>query len=133
MPGPLFFVDRSLGRIRVPRLLRDAGWSLLTLGEHYGIPQDEAVADVEWLQLAGERGWPVLMKDEKIRYREAERRALLAHGVRAFCLTSGNLTSPQMAECFVEHQRSIWAEAIATGPALFAVSRAGMRVVDLEE
>ena len=53
MPGPLCFVDRSLGRVRVPSLLRAAGWSLVTLSEHYGVPQDEAVVDVDWLQLAG--------------------------------------------------------------------------------
>lgn len=91
MPGPLFFVDRSLGRVRVPALLRESGWALITLSEHYGVPHDEAVDDVAWLLLAGERGWPVLMKDERIKYPTAERRALIDHGVRAFCLTSGNL------------------------------------------
>lgn len=91
MPGALFFVDRSLGRVRVPALLRENGWALVTLAEHYGVPQDQAVDDVAWLRLAGERGWPVLMKDERIKYRTAERRALIVHGVRAFCLTSGNL------------------------------------------
>ena len=59
MPGPLFFVDRSLGRVRVPALLRASSWSLVTLAEHYGVPQDETVVDVEWLQLAGEQGWLV--------------------------------------------------------------------------
>jgi hypothetical protein len=61
VPGSLFFVDRSLGRLRVPALLRANGWSLMTLSEHYGLPADEAVSDVEWLQLAGEQGWPVLL------------------------------------------------------------------------
>jgi hypothetical protein len=93
VPGPLFFVDRSLGRVRVPALLRESGWALVTLSEHYGVPQDEAVDDVAWLRLAGERGWPVLMKDERIKYRTAERRALIDHGVRAFCVTSGNLNA----------------------------------------
>ena len=96
MAGPHFFVDRSLGRRQVPELLRADGWELVTLAEHYGIPADEGVADVDWLRLAGEQGWPVLMKDEQIRYRPAERAALLKHGVRAFCLTSGNLTGRQM-------------------------------------
>jgi len=42
MPGgPHFFVDRSLGRIRVPGRLRANGWYLTTLAEHYGIPADE--------------------------------------------------------------------------------------------
>lgn len=133
MPGPVFFVDRSLGRVRVPALLRDSGWNLLTLAEHYGIPNDETVADVEWLQLAGERGWPVLMKDEKIKYRTAERRALIAHRVRAFCLTSGNLTASAMAACFTRHQSVIWSAGVGNEPALFAVSRTNVRQIDLDE
>lgn len=67
---PHFFVDRSLGRIKVPQILREAGWSLTTLAEHYGIPADESIDDIEWLQLAGERGWAVLMKDDRIRRRQ---------------------------------------------------------------
>ena len=35
-PAPHFFVDRSLGRLRVPGALRAAGWSVTTLAEHYG-------------------------------------------------------------------------------------------------
>jgi hypothetical protein len=90
MAGPHFFVDRSLGRHRVPNLLRKDGWSPVTLAEHDGIPADEAVADVDWLELAGQNRRPVLMKDEKIRYRPAERAAVRAHDVRAFYLTSSN-------------------------------------------
>ena len=42
---PELFLDRSLGRIKVPQLLRDAGLNLVTLAEHYGVPTDESVAD----------------------------------------------------------------------------------------
>ena len=69
---PDLFVDRSLGRIRVPNLLREAGLRLVTLSEHYGIPADETVRDEEWLELAGKRGWVVFMKDSRIRYNRTE-------------------------------------------------------------
>jgi hypothetical protein len=131
MVAPHFFVDRSLGRHRVPNLLREDGWSLVTLAEHYGIPADEAVVDVDWLQLAGENRWPVLMKDEKIRYRPAERAAVKAHGVRGFYLTSGNLTSQQMADVIIGNRDVIWRLALEDGPALFAVSRGAVRQIDL--
>jgi len=72
MDSPHFFVDRSLGGVAVPRLLRAAGWELTTLAEHYGKPADEWVDDVDWLALAGQHNWPVLMKDAHIRYRTAE-------------------------------------------------------------
>jgi PIN like domain len=54
---PELFLDRSLGRRQVPDLLRAAGLRLRTLSEVYGIPADEDVADVDWLELAGTRGW----------------------------------------------------------------------------
>jgi hypothetical protein len=66
---PDLFLDRSLGRIRVPQLLRTAGLRLVTLAEHYGMPSDERIADEEWLELAGSRGWAVFMKDTRIRGR----------------------------------------------------------------
>ena len=47
---PRFFIDRSLGRIAVPRLLLADGWDVITLSEHYGMPADECVADTEWIK-----------------------------------------------------------------------------------
>jgi hypothetical protein len=41
---PDLFLDRSLGRIQVPALLREAGLRLVTLAERYGIPEDEGIA-----------------------------------------------------------------------------------------
>jgi hypothetical protein len=84
---PDLFVDRSLGRIQVPALLRRAGLRLVTLAEHYGIPADQEVADRTWLEDAGKRGWVVLMKDEQVRRNPAERRAIERNAVRCFCLT----------------------------------------------
>jgi hypothetical protein len=69
---PRFFLDRSLGRKAVPEALRADGWDLITLAEHYGMPADERVADTEWIEEAAKRGWPILMKDKRIRHRQAE-------------------------------------------------------------
>jgi hypothetical protein len=73
---PNLFLDRSLGRHQVPDRLRAAGLRLRTLAEIYGVPVDEDVADTDWLAQAGINGWAVLMKDERIRYRAAERAVL---------------------------------------------------------
>lgn len=54
---PDLFLDRFLGRIKVPDLLRTAGLRLVTLAEHYGIPADEDIADEEWLRLASSQSW----------------------------------------------------------------------------
>lgn len=133
MSGPLFFVDRSLGRLRLPRLLRASGWSLVTMSEHYGEQAGQTVGDTDWLRLAGENGWPALAKDERIRYRPAERAAIVHHGVRAFYLTSGNLTAEQMAEAYIVNQAAIWSSCEDEGPGLFAVTQSAIREIDLSD
>ena len=128
---PVLFLDRSLGRRQVPDLLRAAGIRLHTLAEVYGIPADEQVSDVDWLGHAGERGWPVLMKDDRIRYRPAERAAVIAHGVQAFCLSSGNLRASVMAHQFLAVLDELAAACQQPGPFLYVVSQAGLRRTDL--
>lgn len=118
---PDLFLDRSLGRIRVPRLLRAAGLRLVTLSEHYGIPADEGVADDEWLELAGRRGWVVFMKDTRIRYNRAEREAVKAHRVRCFCLANQSLAGDEMAARFLGNLAAIERACEDPGPFIYAV------------
>ena len=61
----------------------------------------KGLADEEWLRDAGKRGWVVLMKDAKIRYRPAELQVVIDHGLRTFCLTNANLRGIEMAARFV--------------------------------
>lgn len=129
---PELFLDRSLGRRQVPDLLRAAGLHLQTLAEVYGVPADETIADVEWLARAGHEGWVVLMKDDRIRYRPAERAALIDHRVRAFCLTSGNLRAAEMAQLYLAVLGKIVSACTAPGPFLYAVARSGLRPVELD-
>jgi PIN like domain len=96
-----FFIDRSLGRRIVPGALRDAGATVHPMAQVYGERVGQGLADTEWLHDAGANRWVVLMKDGKIRYRPAELEALMAAGVRAFCLTNANLGGQSMAERFV--------------------------------
>lgn len=132
MPGaPHFFIDRSLGRIRVPGRLRAAGWELTTLAEHYGIPADEDVPDIEWLTLAGTRGWAVLMKDDRIRRRPAELAALKAAGVHAFCIANANLDTDHQVEILLHHQTHIFQRCAEHGPTLDTLNKSGMRPIDL--
>lgn len=128
---PDLFLDRSLGRVQVPTLLRDAGLRLHTLSEVYGVPTDEEVPDTDWLELAGQRGWPVLMKDERIRYRPSERAAVVAHHVQAFCLTGGNLRATAMAEQYLAVIQDLAKSCLSPGPFLYAVSARGLRRLDL--
>lgn len=77
--------------------LRQAGITVEMHDDHF--PQ--AATDVEWLREVGRRGWIVLTRDTRIRYRSLERMALMQAGVRAFVLVAGNLSGPEMATAFV--------------------------------
>lgn len=136
MPGhpeglPELFLDRSLGRRQVPELLRAAGLRLRTLAEVYGMPADETIPDVDWLARAGREGWVVLMKDDRIHYRPAERAAVIDHSVRAFCLTSGNLRARDMAALYLSVLDQLAEACTQPGPFLSTASRAGLRRIDL--
>jgi hypothetical protein len=96
---PTFFIDRDLGRIAFPQGLRAAGLVVVTLAEHYGVPQDERVQDHEWMLEAAAQSWPVLGCDSKHRRRRrpAERAALLESAVQLFIL-NGNIPAAENVE-----------------------------------
>jgi predicted nuclease of predicted toxin-antitoxin system len=94
-----FFVDRSLGRRAVPSALRDAGFEVVSHDDVFAADADDEI----WLTEAGARGWIVLMKDDRIRYRPRERVALEAARVQAFALTSANMTGEQQAYLLTTH------------------------------
>ena len=118
---PRFFLDRSLGRIAVPARLRAADWDLVTLAEHYGTPADEQIADVQWIEDAAIHGWPILMKDKRIRYRRAEIDADAQHEAQCFVITRGDLTSAMMADRFQASKRAIYEAVNESGPFIYAV------------
>jgi predicted nuclease of predicted toxin-antitoxin system len=97
-PDPVFFLDRSLGKNRVATALRQAGVTIHIHDDHFS----PDAKDEDWLAEAGQRGWIVLTKDHRIRYRHVERLALMRAGVAAFILTSGDLQGEEMAQIFVK-------------------------------
>lgn len=88
--------------------------------EVYG-DRDQAVTDLEWLELCGRRDWAVLTMDRRIRYHRAEIAAIRRHRVKAFALTSGNLTAAGQAERFVANAERIEAACAEPGPFVYAV------------
>lgn len=129
---PDLFLDRSLGRKQVPQLLRDAGLRLTTLAEHYGVPADENVSDVEWLELAGRNGWAVLLKDARIRSRTVERETLQRFKVRCFCITRQDLTAAQMAQRYLDHLDAITNACVDPGPFIYAVQERRIERLELD-
>lgn len=120
---PRLFLDRSLGSVKVPGVLREAGLCLITLVEHYGRPRDEEVTDPEWLELAGDNGWVALTKDKRIRLVHENRQALITHGVRCFYIANQSLTGEEMAARYLRSLPRITKACARSGPFMFAVHK----------
>jgi predicted nuclease of predicted toxin-antitoxin system len=122
----VFFVDRSLGT-GVRDALSAAGASVVHLDDEHA----DDTTDEDWLRDAGEKRYVVITKDKRIRKNVAERAALLAANVRAFFLTSGNMTGADMAKTFVAHL-SLMTRIAREVPAPFiaTVSRTEVRLLD---
>src|SRR5437763_10903562 len=76
-------------------ILRGADLKVEVHDEH--LAQD--ASDPEWLAFAGKNNWIVITRDERIRYRVAEKQAIRRAKVRAFVLAAqGNLRAEMLAE-----------------------------------
>jgi hypothetical protein len=127
LPPPEFVIDRGLGRRHLAAALTACGLVVHTLSSVYGEERGQSVEDAEWLALAGERGWVVLMKDDRIRRRPAEIEALRVAGIRAFCLTNANLRAEEQSERFVDNRHRMIQRAAKLGPFIDGVYAHGLR------
>ena len=123
---PFVFVDRSLGRVQVPRLLREVGIELVTLAEHYGRPADERIDDPTWITEASAEGWILFMKDARIRRRPAEKQAIIESRAKCFCLSDGNLAFDAMARRYIAAWPKIVEACTQPGPFLYSVRATGL-------
>lgn len=95
--GSVFFIDRSLGIEPIRTELIDAGLAVEIHDAHFARDEEDRV----WLGIVGERGWVVLTKDQRLRYRPLEISALRASKARVFVLTAGNLRGADIAAVFL--------------------------------
>ena len=80
-------------------ILRGADLKVEVHDEH--LAQD--ASDPEWLAFAGQNNWIVITRDERIRYRVAEKQAIRRAKVRAFVLAAqGSLRAEMLAEIFLK-------------------------------
>ena len=79
--------------------LRDAGLRVEIHDDHFA----QNAQDPEWLTGAGKNNWIVVTRDERIRYRVAEKQAMRRAKVRAFVLSAhGDLRAEVLAEIFLK-------------------------------
>lgn len=100
---PEFFLDRSLGKTSASRL-RTAGHVVHLIADYY--PRDaQEIGDAEWIAEGCRRGWTLLTKDRRIRYRTDELGALTSGHL--FCLADGNVTLDQITQRFLDAMPAI--------------------------
>ena len=116
-----FFIDRSLGRKHLAQALGDLGFMVHTMASVYGERVAQELEDERWLADAGQHDWVVLMKDDAIRRRPAERDALAEAKVRAFCLTNAQLRAAEQSARFVSNIARIQRQAEKPGPYIYGV------------
>lgn len=81
------------------RALRDAGLNVEIHDDHFS----QNAQDPEWLTAVGKKNWIVVTRDERIRYRVAEKQAIRRAKVRAFVLAAqGDLRAEMLAEIFLK-------------------------------
>lgn len=125
-PKAVFFLDRCTNSKVLATTLTLVGVAFERHSDHF----DDDVDDAEWLRVVGEKGWVVLTNDKRIRYRQIERDALLASGVKAFVLTVGNLTSEAAAELWKSQLIKIERIASSTRlPFIAHVTRSAVKIM----
>ncbi len=127
----VFFIDRSLGKKAVANALRQAGAKIEVHDDH--LPQD--AKDEEWLRYVGARNWVVLTQDDRIRFHNHERTALLQAKVCAFVLTAKGLRGEENGAIIVKALPAIQRVlAKHSGPFIARITRgAGVALFELPE
>ena len=74
-----------------------------------------------WIEEAAKRGWPILMKDKRIRHRQAEIAAVAEHKARCFVITRGDLPSAHMVQRFIDNTTAIRVAVAQPGPYIYSV------------
>ncbi|HEV2450626.1 MAG TPA: hypothetical protein VGS62_01710 [Streptosporangiaceae bacterium] len=127
-PGPPeFLVDRSLSQVLLPAELRRAGLTVHTLPGALGDQAARELPDADWIALAGERGWVVLTRDDRLRLRPAARQAITGGKVRVFCLATAGLSFAGQASYLVANRLRIIRAARQPGPYVYSVYRDRIR------
>lgn len=123
----VYFIDRCLGRHDFPRPLIDAGL-LVELHDDHFAPD---CRDEDWLSEIGRRGWIVITRDLRIRYRAVEREAVFSNGARVISLTARHFSAAELGRAFVLAVGTVERfVSITPGPFIATMTRSGsIRVV----
>jgi len=123
-PGIQIFFDASLiGAAKLP-VPTDAR---IVYPGHPAWPYDQDEADEIWLSHVGGDNWLTILRDRKIRFRRAEKSALVENRVRAINVaTIANLTVQETVELLQTNRVAI-EETVNSPPAFYHLTTAGLK------
>ena len=75
--------------------------------------------DEDWISEVGKRGWVVLTKDDRIRYRPAALAVYRRDQVKVFVFGSGEMKAQEMADAFVTALQKFLAWPLKKGAVLW--------------
>ena len=116
-----FFIDRGVGSRIVPEGLRAAGWSVVTMDEHYGVTESQRIDDPVWIREASERGEVLITKDRNVAKRPFEAEAIAAAEARVLVIASGNLTGQEALARLISNEARIEQAVAGPGPWVLGV------------
>lgn len=120
------FFDASL--IGAAKVLHETDQRIIYPG-HPDWPYDQDEADEVWLSHVGGDAWLTIMRDRKIRYRNAERAALVDNHVRAVNVaTRANLNVKGTVDLLQDNWEDI-EETFSEAPAFYHLTIAGLREI----
>lgn len=106
----------------MPDALRAAGHSVHLQRDEF----PRGTLDVDWLPVVGAKGWILITKDERIRKRPIEVRALLGAKVKAFVMTAaGEMTGADQGALIARALRRIVRLAARRPPFIATITASG--------
>jgi hypothetical protein len=103
LPDPVLFVDHALGTKSLPNALRERGFSVEVLSDHFSVK----AVDIDWIPKVAEKGWVILTKDKHIRRNQMERLVLEASGAYYFVLGGASWSGQEQIEIILQHLPTI--------------------------
>jgi hypothetical protein len=119
---PALFIDRCAWSGALGRALTEAHISFVAHNDQF----EHDTPDDIWLSAAADKGWLVVTRDQRIRYRANELAAMRRARLHVFVFTQGGLTGAETGGILVRcHAAMIRHAAQVTAPAFFSLTRSG--------
>jgi predicted nuclease of predicted toxin-antitoxin system len=120
---PTLFIDRDAWSHKLDQALKSAGVPFVAHRDLF----EHDTPDSEWLANVGARCWVVLTRDQHIRHRPNELRAVRESKLHVFALTSGNLSAAETADLVLKAWPAIQtAVENHAPPMLWSITRGGV-------